>query len=171
MPSRLTMKRFGVQDSMPLDMVEIKPLPQMFDLRETGVFTTGFNWFVDYLIFPFMMLSQKVKKGSFRHFWAKLVIFGKNGFSSAQEGIVFLLQAEGEKGGERRKVEIFSEHDSAYDFTVIPVIACLKQYLDGSIREPGLWMMGHLVEPNRLFEDMERMGVRIQTLITNKDAS
>ena len=164
-------KRFGVRSSMPLDMVEIKPLPEMFRLRETGVFTTGFNWFTDYLLFPLMMLSHKIKKGSFRHFWAKLLIFGINRFSSAEEGVVFLLQAEGEKDGTRQKIEIFSEYDSGYDFTVIPVIACLKQYFDGSIRKPGLWMMGHLVDHDRLLGDMEKMGVKIQTLIAAKDAS
>jgi len=163
--------RFGVRSSMPLDMVEIKPLPEMFSLRETGVFTTGFNWFTDYVLFPLMMLSHKVKKGSFRHFWAKLLIFGINRFSSAKEGVVFLLQAEGEKDGKHRRIEILSEHDSGYDFTVIPVIACLKQYFDWSIRKPGLWMMGHIVDPDRLFGDMEEMDVKIQTLITDKDAS
>ncbi len=163
--------RFGVRSSMPLDMVEIKPLPEMFSLRETGVFTIGFNWFTDYLLFPLMMLSYKVKKGSFRHFWAKLLFFGINKLSSAKEGVVFLLQAEGEKDGKHRNIEILSEHDSGYDFTVIPVIACLKQYFDGSIRKPGLWMMGHIIDPDRLFSDMEEMDVKIQTLITNKDAS
>ncbi len=158
-------EKFGVRSSMPLDMVEIKPLPEMFSLRETGVFTTGFNWFIDYLLFPFMMLSQKIKKGSLRHFWAKLLIFGINKFSSDEEGVVFLLQAEGEKDGQHQKIEIISEHDSVYDFTIIPVIACLKQYLDGSIRKAGLWMMGHLVDPDRLFSDMESLGIRIQTLI------
>ena len=137
----------------------------MFGLQETGIFTTGFNWFVDYLVFPLMFLSQIIKKGSLRHFWATLFIFGVNNFSRKEEGVVFLLKAEGEKNGQHQKVQIFSEHDSAYDFTVIPVIACLKQYLDGSIRKPGLWMMGHLVDPDRLFEDMGKMGVRIEMVV------
>jgi len=157
--------RFGIRYSLPFELVEIKPLPQMFGLQETGIFTTGFNWFVDYLVFPLMFLSQIIKKGSLRHFWATLFIFGVNNFSRKEEGVVFLLKAEGEKNGQHQKVQIFSEHDSAYDFTVIPVIACLKQYLDGSIRKPGLWMMGHLVDPDRLFEDMGKMGVRIEMVV------
>lgn len=163
--------RFGVRSSMPLKMVEIKPLPEMFSLRETGVFSTGFNWFIDYLLFPFTWLSQKIKKGSLRHFWAKMFIFGINKFSSAQEGVVFLLKAEGEKDGKRQEIEIRSEHDSALEFTIIPVIACLKQYFDGSIQKPGIWMMGHIVDPDRLFAEMQEMGVKIQTLINNKEAS
>jgi saccharopine dehydrogenase (NAD+, L-lysine-forming) len=161
-------ERFGVRSSMPLDMVELKVLPEMFDLQETGVFTTGFNWFTDYLLFPLMTLSQKIRNGSLRHFWAELFIFGINNFSGAEEGVVFLLQAEGEKDGKPRSVKLISEHTNVYDFTVIPVIACLKQYLDGSIRKPGLWMMGHLVEPDRLFEDLEHMGIRIETRDENK---
>lgn len=47
--------------------------------------------------------------------------------------------------------------------TAIPVIALLLQY--NQIRQPGLQLMGHLAEPNRLFNDMERMGVRVTTSI------
>jgi hypothetical protein len=39
----------------------------------------------------------------------------------------------------------------------------LLQYLEGSGRRPGLWMMGHLAEPVRLMKDMEKMGVLVQT--------
>ena len=159
-------RRFGVKSCMAMDMVETRTMPELFHLKETGVYTTGFNWFVDYVVFPAMMLTQMVKKGSFRHFWAKALIWGLNKFSGIDEGIVFLLQAEGEKDGKRRTVRIVSEHDSAYDFTVIPVIACLKQYVDGSLCKPGLWMMGRVVDPGRLLRDMENMGVAIQTRIT-----
>jgi saccharopine dehydrogenase (NAD+, L-lysine-forming) len=159
--------RVGVKSCMPMDMVEIRAMPALLGLKDTGVFTTGFNWFVDYVVFPFMMMSQILKKGSLRHFWAKALIQGLNTFSSAEEGIVFLLQAEGKKDGKRRTVRILSEHDSAYDFTIIPVIACLKQYFDGSIRKPGLWMMGHVVNPDILFADMERMGIIIQNQISD----
>jgi saccharopine dehydrogenase-like NADP-dependent oxidoreductase len=160
-------KRFGIRSSMPLEMLEIKSLPEMLNLRETGVFTTGFNWFTDYLLFPLMMLSHKVKKGSFRRIWAKLLVFGLNNFSSKEEGVVFLLKAEGEKDGKHKKVEIFSEHDNGYDFTVIPVIACLNQYFNSSFCKPGLWMMGHIVDPDRLFADMQDMNVKIQTQISD----
>ena len=160
--------RFGIRNCMPMDMIETRAMPELFWLKETGVYTTGFNWFVDYTLFPLMMLSHIVKKGSLRHFWAKSLIWGLDKFSKAEEGIVFLLQAEGEKDGKHRTMRILSDHDSAYDFTVIPVIACLKQYFDGSIRKPGLWMMGHVVDPGRLLRDMEKMGVSIQTRITDR---
>jgi saccharopine dehydrogenase-like NADP-dependent oxidoreductase len=160
---------FGVRSCYPLDMVEIRSMQEMYNLKETGVYAAGFNWFVDYVLFPLVMLSQMIRKGSLRHFWARTLVWAVNNLSGSEEGLVFLLHAEGNKNGNRREVAIRCEHQSAYDFTVIPVIATLKQYADGSIRKPGLWMMGHLVDPDRLLGDMEQMGVDVQTLVADKN--
>jgi len=105
-----------------------------------------------------------------RHFWARALIWGINNVSRAEEGLGFLLHAAGRKDGNRLDVDIRCEHRSAYDFTVIPVIALLQQYLDGSIRQPGLWMMGHIVDPDRLLGDMRRMGVDVQVLTATQAA-
>ena len=155
---------FGVKKCMPLEMLEIEPLPEMFGLQETGVFTTGFNWFVDWFVFPFMMLTNKIKKGCLRNFWARALVWGINKFYSGEEGIAFILEAEGKKDGEKKKLRIYSEHGSAYDFTVIPVIACLNQYFDGTISKQGLQMMGHIVKTDRLFDDMKKMGVKTEII-------
>jgi saccharopine dehydrogenase-like NADP-dependent oxidoreductase len=156
---------FGAKSCFPLEMVEIRRIPEMYPLKEVGVYAAGFNWFVDYILFPLIMLSQKIRKGSLRHFWANAFVWGVNHMSRPDEAVVFVLHAVGDKGGTQREIEIRSEHRSAYDFTVIPVIATLKQYADGSIKKPGLWMMGHIVDPDRLFGDMEQMGVGIETRI------
>ncbi len=162
-------RMFGIRKCAPMEMQEIEPLPKMFGLQEVGVFPAGFNWFVDWIMFPFMMISQQIKKGCLRDFWANVLIWGINHFSPNEEGVAFILEAEGKKDGKTLQLRICSEHSGCYDFTVIPVIACLNQYLDGSIHKPGLWMMGHLVDPDQLFDDMRKMGVKTQTLITNKD--
>ena len=66
-----------------------------------------------------------------------------------------------EARGQLAQVEASIEHEDGYELTAIPVIAFLLQY--NQIRKPGLHMMGHLVEPDRLFDDMQRMGVRVTT--------
>lgn len=58
-------------------------------------------------------------------------------------------------------------HADGYVLTAVPVVAALLQVLDGSARLPGLWMMGCLVHPGRLLEDMEKMGVQIKTETVN----
>jgi hypothetical protein len=54
------------------------------------------------------------------------------------------------------------EHKDEYLLTAAPTVACLLQYLDGSIRKPGLWFQANVVEPNRFFEDMARMGLPLK---------
>jgi saccharopine dehydrogenase (NAD+, L-lysine-forming) len=71
------------------------------------------------------------------------------------------IDAIGKKNGKLKRVETFFYHEDGYMFTAIPVVACLLQYFDGSIKKPGLWTMGNIVEPNRLVMDMERMGVKV----------
>jgi hypothetical protein len=60
-------------------------------------------------------------------------------------------------------VEASIEHEGGYELTAIPVVALLKQY--DRVRKSGLHMMGHLAEPERLFRDMEQMGVRVKITV------
>ncbi|SVD67144.1 uncharacterized protein METZ01_LOCUS419998, partial [marine metagenome] len=60
------------------------------------------------------------------------------------------------KDGISVKLRISCEDSNAYDFTVIPVVTCLDQYFDGSIRKPVPWMTGQIVDPDRLLTDMEK---------------
>ena len=154
--------RFGKRKLFPIQMAEIKRMPEMFDLSETGVYVSGFNWFVDYLVFPEIMITQKIRKGLATGLLAKLFTWGVNTFSSSRQGVAFLNEAEGKKDGNTIRVRIVAECDDAYLFTAIAVVACLKQYFNGKL-PPGLWMMGHVVDEKALFSDMEKMGARIRT--------
>lgn len=151
---------FGKMKLVPIQMEEIKLTQKMFNLKETGVYVSGFNWFVDYLVIPIIMLTQKIKNGFATGLLLKLFIWGVNTFSSKYQGVVFLNDAEGLRNGKKKNVRIIAEHDDAYLFTAIPVVACIKQYLEGSI-PVGLWMMGHVVDAKRLLNDMKKMGVKI----------
>lgn len=161
--------RFGKMQLFPIQMAEIKRMPEMYNLSETGVYVSGFNWFVDYLVLPIILITQRIRKGLATGLLTKFFTWGVNTFSSPYQGVVFLNEAEGIKDGKKKQVRIIAEHDDAYLFTAIPVVACLKQYFDG-ILPPGLWMMGHVVNEITLFSDMEKMGARIRIEMLNAPA-
>lgn len=159
--------RFSIRTCFPLQMEELRELPETLGIRETGVYVAGFNWFVDNIVFPLIIVFQKIKKGMGLNSLGRLMYWGVNTFSSRELGVVFMLDAEGVKGGTHRRVKIVAEHDDGFFFTSAPVVACLRQYLDGSLKKPGLWFMGTIVDDSRLMEDMKQMGIKIQTEITN----
>jgi saccharopine dehydrogenase-like NADP-dependent oxidoreductase len=154
--------RFGKMQLFPIQMTEIKRMQEMFNLDETGVYVSGFNWFVDNLVFPLILVTHKIKKGLATGWLTKFFVWGVNTFSSSYQGVVFLNEAEGMKDGKKVSVRIVAEHDDAYLFTAISVVACLKQYFTG-VLPAGLWMMGQVVDEKALFSDMEKMGVTIRT--------
>jgi saccharopine dehydrogenase (NAD+, L-lysine-forming) len=77
--------------------------------------------------------------------------------------VVLKVEATGRLDGRQTQVDASIEHEDGYELTAIPVVALLMQY--EHIRKPGLHMMGHLAEPDCLFHDMERMGVKVTTTL------
>jgi saccharopine dehydrogenase-like NADP-dependent oxidoreductase len=154
--------RLGQKLCYPMFLEEMGSIAELYpSIKETGFYIAGFNWFVDWIVSPLMMFTLKIfpQRGVIP--MAKLMHWGIKTFSSPPYGVVLKIEAEGEKDGEKKKMEVLAFHEDGYQFTAIPVVACLLQYLDGSIRKPGLWMMGHIVDPLRLMEDMKRMGIQI----------
>lgn len=149
---------FGRKSCWPMDLAEMRTLPAELGLRSAGVYVAGFNAFTDYVVFPLIALSFFVRKGLGRKFWSRALAWGINNFSPSTEGVVFVLQAEGIQAGQPKQVEIRTTCGGAYEFTVLPVVSCLGQMLDGSIRRPGLHLMARLVDPGRTLDDLGRMG-------------
>ncbi len=75
--------------------------------------------------------------------------------------VALMVDAKGHLNGAQARVHVRIAHSDGYELTAIPVVAFLKQYLEGDARSNGVHLMGHLVEPVRLFMDMQIMGVQI----------
>jgi len=143
---------------------ELRKMPELYpSLKEVGFYISGSHWLVDWVIFPLAIASLKIARRAAIHLAGRTVWWGMQALPEPPYLIALKVEASGEMDGRPARFEATVSHPDGYELTAIPVAACLLQYLDGSARRPGLWMMGHLVDPERLLVDMERMGVRVST--------
>ncbi len=153
----------GVRACYSMYFEELRRLPEMYpSLKDVGFYISGSNWIADLLITPIVMLGLKLAPKRGLRPLGKLMWWGMRQ-SRPPYQVIIAVEAKGLKNGAPAKVHAQVGHPDGYELTAIPVVAYLKQYLDGSARKPGLHMMGQVAEPTRLFEDMERMGANIAT--------
>lgn len=146
----------------PMYFEEMRILPKAIPtLQETGVFISGFNPATDYLVLPlllagFRFLPDRWHSALVNLFWWSLR-FCRPPFLAR-----LVLEAGGLRQGELHTLQLQLSHVDSYVLTAIPVVATLLQYLDGTARKPGLWFQGEVVEPERFFSDIRRMGISMK---------
>jgi len=155
--------QIGRRDCYAMFFEELRALPAMYPtLKETGFYISGSNWIEDMLVTPIVMLGLKLAPRRGLRPLGKLTWWAMQ-LSKPPYRVVLKVEARGSLNGRQVRVEARIEHEDGYELTAIPVVAFLLQY--NQIRQPGLHMMGHLAEPKLLFQDMERMGVKVTTTI------
>ncbi len=156
----------GVRACYPMFFEELRGIPEMYPaLENAGFFISGTNWLVDWIITPLVMAGLKIAPSRSARPMGKLMWWGMRRFANPPFVVMLRVDAAGMKDGKRAVFSAAVSHKDAYELTAIPVVAALLQYLDGTARKPGLLMMGHIVEPARLFEDMKRMGVIVRSSV------
>ena len=120
------------------------------------------NLLADLILTPIIFVGLKIAPKRGIRPLGKLMWWAM-GKSKPPYKVVLKVEAAGQLRGKPVQVEASIEHEDGYELTAIPVVALLKQY--DRVRKPGLHMMGNLAEPERLFRDMERMGIRLETSI------
>jgi len=154
---------FGRQYAIPMFLEEMRSIPDLYpEIQQTGFLVGGFNWFVDWFIFPIIYVALKLWPQRTLPSMGRLMFWGLIKFSKPPYGTLLKAELRGQKDGQASASDLFLFHEDGYAFTAIPAAACLLQILDGSIRQPGLWLQAHIVEPDRMMLDMERMGIQVQ---------
>jgi saccharopine dehydrogenase (NAD+, L-lysine-forming) len=153
----------GLRRCFSMFLEEIRPLPEMYPgLQEVGFYMSETHWLVDWVIFPLCAAGIKLFPKRGLRPLGRLIWWGMQNLPRPPYLVKLKVEAFGQKDGQPARVEMSISHRDGYELTAIPDAACLLQVLDGSARKPGLWMMGHLVDPSRLLVDMQNMGVQVE---------
>lgn len=152
---------FGRVSLAPMFMEELRPLPDAIkSLRATGFFVSGFGWLADLVVLPLAIAALKIAPRLALRPASGLIAWCFRRSGKPPFGTLLRLEASGRSSeGEPRRLAVTLRHVDGYDLTAIPVAACILQWLDGTIRRPGLATMGNAVDPVRLLADMEAMGL------------
>lgn len=156
----------GIKKCYSMFFEELRGLPALYpSLRNVGFYMSQTQWFLDWVITPIVFMGLKLAPKRGVRPLGRLMWWGMQRLPKPPYHVLLRVEAHGEKNGKPCTVTATVSHPDGYELTAIPVVACLEQFIDGSARRPGLWMMGHAVEPRRLFSDMEQMGVDISSAI------
>jgi predicted dinucleotide-binding enzyme len=153
---------FGERSCFPVDLVEMRELPERLGLERLGAYGAGVNPVVDLLVVAFA-LGKLGRMKSALALGARLMVWA-NRFTKPPLGVRIKLEADGTLDGVDSRLNGVLSHEDGYEITAIPLVACVLQLLDGSIRRPGLHTMGSAVDPERLLDDMRRLGLQVSGL-------
>lgn len=159
-------KVFGERYCIPMFMEELRELPnQISTLEEAGFYIAGFNWMSDYIVMPLGMIVLKYFP-QMEKMMGRLFSWSLNTFSKPPYGVILQLMADGQKDGTSQTLKITLSHQDGYVLTAAPIIACLLQYLSGTIRQPGLWFQANIVDPGQLLLDIEKFGIDVKITVS-----
>ncbi len=154
---------FGVRKCYPLEMREIYPLQTQFNLKELGVYVAGFGIYIDYFVFPLVFLLSYISRSLSQKVGGQLIYQYTRRSKRKVPRVELKLETEGVCDKKARNLDWYLYHPDGYILTAIAVIACLKQYVDKSIASPGIHLMGTVVDEQRLFTDLKKMGLSMWT--------
>ena len=145
-------------------MKELELLPRQMPspLRDCAFYISGFNPVVDTVVMPLGMAVMRYSPRTLGGPYARLLTWALRRFSRPPFRIVWQVEAAGElaeKGLGHAVLRLI--HHDGYWLTAAAAAACLLQWLDGSLSEPGVHLQALAVEPARFLRDLAAMGVQL----------
>ncbi|MBN8681148.1 MAG: saccharopine dehydrogenase NADP-binding domain-containing protein [Chitinophagales bacterium] len=152
---------FGTRECYPLPMPELQGLEAAGDLRNAGVFAAGFGAYIDYFVFPLALLLGKINKRFSLRLCGKLMFNHIKKNLGKTPRVEILVKASGVTKGKTDKYcfQIFAQN--GFDFTAAAVSICVAQYLNVQIVRPGLYLMGQIIEAQKVEKQLKDLGYPI----------
>ncbi len=153
----------GVRNCYPMYFEELGGLPASIpSLMQTGFYMSELHPLLDWVVTPVVLAGIKLFPVKGMVPLGKLMWNAMCSLPKPPYRVILQLMAAGLTAGKPAEYRLVISHANGYDLTAIPVAACILQLLDGTARKPGLWMMGYLVETDRLMRDMTAMGADVE---------
>jgi len=151
----------GKQTCYPVDLYELRYLPDKLGLEEIGFYAAGMNLVTDSVLL-FWIISGLYKFDWGLRLGARLGLWTVKKFTKPPYTTTISVEAYGKVNNENKILRILISHENGFVATAIAAVAGVLQLLDGSIKEPGVIIMGHGVDPEHYFEDIKRLGMNVQ---------
>ena len=149
---------FGKCTCYPFALPEMRPLPERLGVERCAAYAAGVNRVADALVALWYVF------GLGKYPWLSRLgaraLVRTNRFTRPPLGVVLAVEVAGESAGRPQHLRVSVQHDDGYVATAIPALSCLLQVLDGTVKKPGIHMMGHAVDVARFIDDMGRLGMK-----------
>ena len=153
---------YGSERCAIMSLEELRRLPEQIpSLRDCSFYVSGFNPVVDNVLMPLGMGVMKLSPRTLGRPYARLLAWALREFGRPPYGTVWQVEAQGEMAGGAAHAGLRLMHLDGYWLTAAAAAACLLQWLDGSLREPGVHLQALAVDPSRMLRDLQRMGARL----------
>jgi hypothetical protein len=149
----------GNKRCYPFEVYELTQLhPGDMGLRDLGLYAAGYSPLVD-LILTVWLVGRLYRYQAGIRLGARLLVWAG---SHARPPFSTLIQLDAVSHG-GKSLRVRAAHGDAYRGTAIALAACMIQMLDtGMLRQSGLHLMGHFLDPDRFLDDIADLGMRVE---------